>query len=259
MGLVSMAIGVAWLIDRVDDPVIDDRAVLARLVTAPETDGAAPVEAANTLEDPSFLRAVVADIQDTWDAIFASSGMDYPRTVLVLFHDQVRSACGPASAQTGPFYCPLDQQVYLDQAFFREMETRLGAPGDFAQAYVIAHEFGHHIQLVVGVAGQVLQSQQARPDLVAALSVRMELQADCLAGVWGYSAYTQEQLEPGDLEEAVTAAAAVGDDRLQRLAGRAVNPDSFTHGTSEQRVAWFLEGFRYGQPERCDTFSRADP
>jgi uncharacterized protein len=139
------------------------------------------------------------------------------------------------------------------------METRLGAPGDFAQAYVIAHEFGHHIQLVVGVAGQVLQSQQARPDLAAALSVRMELQADCLAGVWGYSAYTQEQLEPGDLEEAVTAAAAVGDDRLQRLAGRAVNPDSFTHGTSEQRVAWFLEGFRYGQPERCDTFSRADP
>jgi uncharacterized protein len=173
----------------------------------------------------------------------------------VLFRDAVRSGCGTASAQTGPFYCPADQKVYVDLSFFDELDQRFGAPGDFAQAYVLAHEIGHHVQTLLGVSGKVRQAQQSNPRQANELSVRMELQADCLAGVWGKSTQQRGVLESGDVEEGLAAAASVGDDRIQRQARGTVNPESFTHGSSEQRMQWFRRGFSSGDVGSCDTFS----
>ncbi len=201
-----------------------------------------------------FVTFVVEDVQASWDQQFRAAGKVYPTTTLVLFEEATQSGCGPASSATGPFYCPADSKVYLDLGFFRELSTRFGAPGDFAQAYVIAHEFGHHVQNVLGINERVRREQQRQPDQANQLSVRLELQADCLAGVWANSAYEQDLLESGDLEEGLEAAAAVGDDRIQRQAGRRVDPHSFTHGTSEQRASWFKKGFERGQPDSCDTF-----
>lgn len=201
-----------------------------------------------------FVTFVVEDVQASWDQQFRDAGKVYPTTTLVLFEEATQSGCGPASSATGPFYCPADSKVYLDLGFFRELSTRFGAPGDFAQAYVIAHEFGHHVQNVLGINERVRREQQRQPDRENQLSVRLELQADCLAGVWANSAYEQDLLESGDLEEGLEAAAAVGDDRIQRQAGRRVDPHSFTHGTSEQRASWFKKGFERGQPDSCDTF-----
>jgi predicted metalloprotease len=182
-------------------------------------------------------------------------GNRYARARLVLFTDAVESACGFAQSATGPFYCPPDQRVYIDLGFYRELRDRFGAPGEFAQAYVLAHEIGHHVQTVLGTEGQVRQAQQRNPGAANQLSVRMELQADCYAGVWGHAAAQQGMLEPGDLESGLTAAAAIGDDRIQRMGGGHVAPERFTHGSSAQRVEWFKRGLDTGRPDACDTFN----
>ena len=204
-----------------------------------------------------FVSVVLADTETTWQKVFAEAGMRYEEPVLVLFSQRVASACGSASAAVGPFYCPADRKVYLDLSFFRDLDRQLGAPGDFAQAYVVAHEVGHHIQTLLGISQKVRAAGRGQPAAVVnGLSVRQELQADCFAGVWGHAAQSySNMLEPGDLEEALQAAAAIGDDRLQRRGGGEVVPDSFTHGTSEQRVEWFKRGFESGDMGRCDTFS----
>ena len=207
-------------------------------------------------EAADFVSVVLADTEDTWTALFADNRATYSPPRLVLFSDAVRSACGLQSAAVGPFYCPADRRVYLDLVFFDELRRRFGAPGDFAEAYVIAHEVGHHVQNLLGISNRVHDQQQHASTTEAnALSVRLELQADCFAGVWGYHAQRMRNvLEPGDLEEALTAAAAIGDDRLQRQSRGTVVPDSFTHGTSAQRVEWFRRGFDSGDPDACDTF-----
>jgi predicted metalloprotease len=203
-----------------------------------------------------FVRVVLGDTEDTWTALFEGASGTYEPPTLVLFSGAVRSACGYADAAVGPFYCPGDRKVYIDLSFYQEMQSRFGAPGDFAQAYVIAHEVGHHVQNLIGVADEVNAARGRAGEAEAnALSVRQELQADCFAGVWAYHAQrARNVLEQGDLEEALNAAAAIGDDRLQRQSQGYVVPESFTHGTSEQRVRWFREGFRTGDTARCDTF-----
>jgi hypothetical protein len=203
-----------------------------------------------------FVSVVLADTEDVWSREFQERQAQYREPMLVLFTDAVRSGCGHAGASVGPFYCPADERVYIDLGFYRDLRSRLGAPGDFAQAYVVAHEVGHHIQNLLGISGRV-QAERARLSQAEgnALSVRLELQADCLAGVWAHFAETElGVLEPGDIEEALNAAAAIGDDRLQRRAGGAVVEESFTHGSSEQRVSWFSRGYETGEMEACDTF-----
>ena len=204
--------------------------------------------------DPAaeFVAVVLGDTEETWSRVFAASGKQYREPVLVLFEDAVQSACGSASAMSGPFYCPADQKVYLDLSFFRELDQRFGAPGDFAQAYVVAHEIGHHVQNLLGINRQVQQAQQGSARSGAnALSVQLELQADCFAGVWGHHAGKKRLLDEGDVDEGLRAAASIGDDRLTR--GR-VSPDSFTHGTSEQRARWLRQGLSSGDVNSCDTF-----
>lgn len=207
-------------------------------------------------EQAQFVSVVLADTEDTWKQLFAASGQRYQEPRLVLFTDAVRSACGFANAAVGPFYCPADKQVYLDLGFFRDLKQRFRAPGDFAEAYVIAHEVGHHVQNLLGVSADVRRRQRGLSKADAnALSVRLELQADCFAGVWANQAdRARSVLEQGDIEEGLNAASAIGDDRLQRQAGGRVVPDSFTHGSSEQRVRWFRRGFETGDPAACDTF-----
>lgn len=211
-------------------------------------------------EQADFVRAVLGDTEDTWRDIFQSANRQYRDPTLVLFRGGVNSACGFANSAVGPFYCPGDQRVYIDLAFFRELEQRFGAAGDFAQAYVIAHEVGHHVQTLLGVSTKVNAARQRgeRVEGANGLLVRQELQADCLAGVWAYHGQRRHDwLEPGDIEEALNAANAIGDDRLQKQARGQVVPDSFTHGTSEQRVRWFKTGFAAGDVGRCDTFKAA--
>lgn len=199
-----------------------------------------------------FARDVLGDVQTTWGSIL---GNRYQPTTLVLFTDATESGCGFAQSATGPFYCPSDHKVYIDLGFFEELRRRFGAPGDFAQAYVIAHEVGHHVQSLLGIERQMRRAQQASPRQANELSVRLELQADCFAGVWGHSTQQRQLLDPGDVEEGLAAAAAIGDDRLQRQAGQRVSPESFTHGTSAQRVQWLRTGLQEGTVEGCDTFS----
>jgi predicted metalloprotease len=203
-----------------------------------------------------FVSVVLAETETVWGTIFVDQGMSYEPPRLVLFSGQISSACGFASAAVGPFYCPGDRKVYLDTSFFQELAQRFGAPGDFAAAYVIAHEVGHHVQTLTGISDRV-QSLQARSNERErnAVQVRMELQADCYAGVWAHSAERMSGfIEQGDIEEGLAAASAIGDDTLQRDAGRNVQPESFTHGTSEQRTRWFVTGYRAGDPASCDTF-----
>jgi predicted metalloprotease len=204
-----------------------------------------------------FISVVLADMEDTWTELFAKAGSRYQAPVLVLFNEMVQSACGSASAATGPFYCPADGKVYLDLSFFRELDQNFGAPGDFAQAYVIAHEIGHHVQNLLGISDEVRQRQQAASSQAEAnqWSVRLELQADCLAGVWAHSVYARGDLEPGDVEEGLAAAAAVGDDRIQEQAGMSVDPETWTHGSSAERQEWFDRGFESGESSECNTFS----
>jgi predicted metalloprotease len=204
-----------------------------------------------------FVSVVLADTEDTWSAIFKQKyGRDYEDPQLVLFTGAVQSACGLAQSAMGPFYCPNDHRVYIDLAFYQELKDRFGAGGDFAQAYVIAHEVGHHVQNLLGLSDKVHNAQQRSDKTTAnALSVRLELQADCFAGVWGHHAQrTRNILEQGDLEEAINAAGAIGDDKLQRESRGYVRPESFTHGSSAQRQQWFKRGFDSGQLESCDTF-----
>ena len=193
------------------------------------------------------------DAQKFWGTTMQGRHRD---AKLVLFWDETRSGCGEASSQTGPFYCPADERVYIDLGFYRELSRRFGAPGDFAQAYVIAHEVGHHVQNLLGLSERVQRLSERDPSQRNALSVRLELQADCYAGVWGHSAAQRKMLEPGDVEEGLRAAAAVGDDRLQQMAGRRVAPESFTHGSAADRSRWFRTGFDRGTADACDTFSQ---
>lgn len=208
-------------------------------------------------ESAEFVSAVVAQTEDVWNPLFRQAGMQYREPKLVLYNDEVQSACGYSTAASGPFYCPGDQKVYIDLSFFKELQ-QMGAPGDFAQAYVIGHEIAHHVQKQLGISDEVMGMQRRVSKTDANfLSVLLELQADCYAGVWAHHTQKQKQfLEPGDLEEGLNAAASIGDDRLQRMSGRRINPDSFTHGTSAQRVQWFKTGLQYGDMNRCDTFAK---
>jgi len=202
-----------------------------------------------------FVATVLADTEDTWRALFSRMGREYRDPRLVLFNGAVQSACGIAGAATGPFYCPQDQKVYLDLDFFRALRERFRAPGDFAQAYVIAHEVGHHVQKQLGISDRVMAERRRGGSQANAASVRLELQADCFAGIWAHHAErTRHILEAGDVEEALNAAAAIGDDRLQRQTQGRVAPETFTHGTGKQRVQWFTRGIESGDLRRCDTF-----
>jgi predicted metalloprotease len=201
-----------------------------------------------------FVSHVLDDVQETWTRELPKVGHPYRHARLVLFTDAVRSGCGFAERAMGPFYCPMDQKVYIDLGFYDELSRRFGARGEFAQAYVIAHEVGHHVQTLLGIDEKVRRAQESRPDQANALSVRMELQADCLAGVWGHSTEQRNILEKGDLEAGLNAAAAVGDDRIQKSSTGRVNPERWTHGSSRQRVEWFQRGFTTGSVAACDTF-----
>ena len=221
--------------------------------------GANPTPDASTdPESNAFIEAILGETEDVWTELFAERGARYPAPTLVLFSGQVRSACGRASSAMGPFYCPGDNRVYIDTSFFDQMERRLGGGGDFAEAYVIVHEVGHHVQTVTGTTDGVTRARRQGESVEGAegLLVRQELQADCYAGVWGHRAQQRHQwLEPGDIEEALNTASAIGDDRLQRESRGTVVPDSFTHGTAAQRVRWFRRGFESGDPADCDTFA----
>jgi uncharacterized protein len=257
LGLIALLL-LSWALG------IDPTLLLQDLSQGPSTgvpDQRAPAgaRAPQSDERTAFVSAVLGDTEDTWHALFEQMGRTYREPTLVLFSGAVQSACGFAQAAVGPFYCPGDQKVYLDLSFFDELHDRFGASGDFAQAYVIAHEVGHHVQNLLGIADQVQGVRQRAGEREAnALSVMMELQADCFAGVWGYHAdKNRHLLEAGDIEEGLNAAAAIGDDRLQRQAQGYVVPESFTHGSSAQRVRWFQQGLDSGDPGRCDTFTAA--
>jgi predicted metalloprotease len=228
-------------------------------VAHPAPGGTAAGGAPDELAD--FVSVVLADTEDTWDALFAERGSRYQAPRLVLFTDLVRSACGMGQSATGPFYCPADGKVYIDLGFYRELRDRFQAPGDFAQAYVIAHEVGHHVQSLLGTSARLERLRASRPEADAnALSVRLELQADCYAGLWAHHADRARRiLEGGDVEEGLAAAAAIGDDRIQRESQGTVVPESFTHGSSRQRVEWFRRGLEVGSLEVCDTFAPAAP
>lgn len=219
----------------------------------------APVrETAEERTNFSRARAVFNSTQHTWDTLLPQQGgAQYRPARLVLFRDAIQTGCGNAPSAVGPFYCPRDEKVYLDLSFFDELAKRFGAPGDFAQAYVVAHEMGHHLQKILGTEARVRQAQAQRPQLQNTLSVRLELQADCYAGVWGAQVRNERMLDAGDPEEALRAASAVGDDRIQRQEAGQVRPDTFTHGTSAQRASWFQRGFQSGDMRSCDTFAGA--
>ncbi|MGV3707699.1 MAG: neutral zinc metallopeptidase [Gemmatimonas sp.] len=203
-----------------------------------------------------FVNFMLNDAERTWTEIFAAAGQNYDKPRLVLFRDNIQSACGFAQSATGPFYCPGDRKVYIDLGFFDELSQRFGAPGEFARAYVLAHEFGHHVQNMLGTERELRRAQQANPQRANALSVSMELQADCYAGIWAAAANRRGVVEPGDIEGGLRAAAAVGDDRLQRMGQGHVNPESFTHGSSADRMKWFERGYTEGKVSSCDTFNR---
>ncbi|MFK8186412.1 MAG: neutral zinc metallopeptidase [Phormidesmis sp.] len=252
LGMVIVAVVIALL---GGDPTI----VLDAAAPVGQTPSGGTYQASNPQEDQlaEFVSVVLADTEDTWNSVFPREfGGNYREPDLVLFSGVVQSACGTAQAAVGPFYCPADQQVYIDLDFYKSLRDRLGAPGDFAQAYVIAHEVGHHIQNLLGVSDQVRAAQRRMSKTQAnQLSVAQELQADCFAGVWANSAGRRNLLEAGDIEEAMNAASQIGDDTLQRNQRGYVNPDSFTHGTSAQRVQWFKTGLQSGDVDNCNTFN----
>lgn len=212
--------------------------------------------ATSTTDNATFIACVNTNVQNFWTKLFADSGQQYTETKLVLFTQGTQSGCGQASSETGPFYCPADQKVYIDLDFFKVLASQLGGPNtDFAQAYVLAHEIGHHLQTILGTESQVRDAQQRSPSQRNSLSVRLELQADCYAGVWGKSAFETGKVDDAEISDALDAAASVGDDRIQKTTTGRVNPESFTHGTSAQRQSWFRKGFDTGDPDVCDTFS----
>ena len=201
-----------------------------------------------------FVTFVLDDTQNTWSQILPQQGVPYHHAKLVLFRDAYDSACGMAQSATGPFYCPEDEKVYIDLGFYDELKQRFGAPGEFAEAYVLAHEIGHHVQKLLGIEAKMRAAQQQNPQDANQLSVRLELQADCFAGVWGHTTQQRNLLDPGDVDSGLKAAAAVGDDRLQRMSRGTVNPETFTHGSSAQRMEWFQRGFQDGTIASCNTF-----
>ena len=222
------------------------------------TEQSGPVqETAQEQQLREFVAVVLADTEDNWNAIFRASGKTYQEPKLVLFRDAVNSACGFAQAAMGPFYCPADQKVYIDLTFYEDLKNKMNAPGDFAQAYVIAHEVGHHVQNLLGITDQMqAMRQRVSQTEYNQLSVRLELQADCFAGIWAHNADRAKNLvEPGDIDEALNAASQIGDDRLQKRQRGYITPDSFTHGSSAQRVQWFRRGYEKGSPDSCDTFN----
>jgi predicted metalloprotease len=220
---------------------------------APASGAVQSTAAEDTLK--MFVSFVLDSVQSMWAQTVPSMGAEYRAAKLDLFRDGIQSACGYAETASGPFYCPGDHKVYIDLGFYQELKDRYGAPGDFAQAYVLAHEIGHHVQWLLGTEEQVRRAQASRPSRENDVSVRLELQADCYAGVWAHDADRQGILDVGDVEEGLNAAAAVGDDRLQRQSSGTVNPESFTHGTSAERASWFRRGYSTGRPDACDTFS----
>jgi predicted metalloprotease len=201
-----------------------------------------------------FVTFVLNDAQNTWSQILPQQGVPYRHAKLVLFRDAYDSACGTAQSATGPFYCPEDEKVYIDLGFYDELKERFGAPGEFAEAYVLAHEIGHHVQKLLGIEARMRAAQQQNPGAANQLSVALELQADCFAGVWGHSTQERNLLDPGDVDSGLKAAAAVGDDRIQRMSRGTVNPETFTHGSSAQRMQWFQRGFQDGSIAACNTF-----
>ena len=217
-----------------------------------------PDTARDQREEPlvQFVSFVLDDTQKTWTQILSQQNVPYRHAKLVLFRDRIDSACGLAQSASGPFYCPGDEKVYIDLGFFDELRQRFGAPGEFAQAYVLAHELGHHVQKLIGVEEKVHAAREQNPRAANQLSERLELQADCFAGIWGHSTDQRKLLDPDEVHEGLNAAAAVGDDRLQRMAGRSVNPETFTHGTSQQRMDWFQKGFSTGDMKACNTFAQ---
>ena len=238
-----------------------DPDTLMQVVQTQQQGMGAPAPRERGLEDEQaqFVSVVLADTEATWSKLFEAAGRSYAKPTLVLFSGAVQSACGFAQAAVGPFYCPADQKVYIDLSFYSDLQDRFRAPGDFAQAYVIAHEVGHHVQTLLGISEKV-HREKARLSEVEAnqLSVRQELQADCFAGIWAYHAdRTRDLLERGDIEEGLNAASAIGDDRLQKQSRGYVTPESFTHGSSEQRVRWFKRGYTTGNVGQCDTFDEA--
>jgi predicted metalloprotease len=264
MGGLLAVVLIGWLLGA--DPLTLLRIVGSGIQTTEVPDVAYPAPGPSAPGGPpdelaDFVSVVLADTEDTWGGLFAERGASYEAPRLVLFTDLVRSACGTGQSAMGPFYCPADAKVYIDLGFYRDLRDRFRAPGDFAQAYVIAHEVGHHVQNLLGTSGKVQRLREARPEAEAnALSVRLELQADCYAGVWAHHAQRARRLlEEGDVEEGLAAAAAIGDDRIQRESQGTVVPESFTHGTSRQRVEWFQRGLESGSLEACDAFAGAAP
>ena len=251
-GIIAIVVGVLAALGVFAGSGFDYKSPFDRFPQAPQGSAQREIpgapEADRDLVD--FLRFVAGDINDFWAGRFAQAGGTYRPAIVNVFEDTVQTGCGAATSAVGPFYCPRDEQVYLDLDFFRDLAGRFRAPGDFAQAYVIAHEIGHHVQNITGITRQVAQEGDANE-----LSVRTELQADCLAGVWGHSTYERGLLETGDLQEGLDAAAAVGDDRIQAETTGQIRPETWTHGSSQQRSDWFLRGFESGDPASCDTFS----
>ncbi len=255
-GLGTIALVLVALFMGVDPSVILNQ--VAQQPTSVQQQDYQPTAAEQELAD--FVSVVLGDTEDTWHSLFREMGSSYVEPKLVMFSGAVKSACGFAQAAMGPFYCPLDQKVYIDLGFYQELKNRHGAPGDFAQAYVIAHEVGHHVQTLLGISDEVQKARQRGGETEAnRLSVRQELQADCFAGVWANRAdRTRQILEEGDVEEALNAASAIGDDRLQKQSQGYVVPDAFTHGSSKQRVRWFKRGLQNGDIRQCNTFEVAE-
>lgn len=250
VGFLALIVALfAYLIPGGDDPnPLED-------LGAPSGGGEQTLPPAD-IEAGEFVAAVVGTTETYWGKVFADAGLTYREPTVVLFTAATSSGCGGADAQLGPHYCPLDQAIYLDLVFFDELETRYGASGDFARGYVIAHEVGHHVQLLLGIMDEVAEQQGGQPGSANALSVLLELQADCFAGNWAYSIFQRgDVLEPGDVEEGLNAAAAVGDDRVQARATGRVDPESWTHGSAQQRMEWFLTGYETGVPAACDTLA----
>lgn len=233
-----------------------DPSQIPELLPQQQSQPLSPEQQAADDERAQFVKVVLAETEDVWNNLLQKKGRDYPEPTLVLFRDVVQSGCGNASAASGPFYCPPDQKLYIDLSFYEEMQNRFNAPGDFAMAYVVAHEVGHHVQNLLGTTDKMSRERQQLSEReYNRLSVKLELQADFFAGVWAHYANRAKILEPGDIEEALSAANAIGDDRLQKQSQGTVVPDAFTHGTSEQRMYWFKKGFETGDPDKGNTFS----
>jgi len=241
--------------------IIFRRNFFALVGAGPDTSGQTTVNGTPPPTTPEeekmiqFVSFILDDVQDTWQKEFQKDGQSYQRAKLDLFTDSVESGCGYAQTAMGPFYCPVDQKAYIDLGFYKELKDRFGAPGDFAQAYVLAHEIGHHVQHELGIDQKVRAAQERDPDRANELSVRLELQADCFAGIWAHSTQQRNILEEGDIDEALNAASAVGDDRIQQQATGSVNPETWTHGSAKQRTQWFRTGYESGDVNRCDTFA----